>query len=238
MKSKIKLKHHKILAVIPARGGSTRIKNKNIKLLNGKPLIYYTIRESLKSKYITDVCISSDSNKILDLASKFGINYLIKRAKHLSTNLIPSFPSILDALLKIEKIKKFQYDYILMLQPTSPFRTSLDIDTCLRKLTSSKIFDSAVSVVDVEGTHPLRMKKITSGKLVNYMNIKGENMQPRQKLEKVYIRNGALYAIRRNQFINLKSLVGEKVMPYIMPKDKSINIDDEIDFKFAKLNFK
>ncbi len=240
MKSKAKFKKNKpkILGIIPARGGSTRIKNKNVKLLNNKPLIYYTIKESLNSKYISDVCVTSDSKTILDISKKYGIINLVKRNKYLSSNFIPSYPAVLHALLKIEKNNKTRYDYILMLQPTSPFRTSFDIDKCLSKLISSKNFDSAVSVVDVEGHHPERMKKIKNGKLLNYNNKKEENMLPRQKLEKIYIRNGAIYAIKRKEFVDLKSLVGLNVMPYVMPKSNSINIDDEIDFELAKIKFK
>ena len=225
----------KVLAVIPARSGSTRIKNKNIKYLNGRPLISYTIKESLKSIYITDVCVTSDSPKILNISKKYGINNIIRRTKNLSTKLIPTYPVVLDAMQRVEKIKKIKYDFLLLLQPTSPFRTHKDIDTCLKKLFSSKIFDSVVSVTDVGGAHPLRMKKIKNGKLINFIKNKVENMQPIQSLEKVYIRNGAIYIINRNNFLRLKSLVGNNVMPFIMDKNKSINIDDEIDFELAKI---
>ena len=130
----------------------------------------------------------------------------------------------------MEKYKNIKYDYFIMLQPTSPFRTGKDIDQALLNLTNSKS-DSIVSVVDVGGMHPLRMKTINiDGKLENYIPQERENMEPRQKLEKVYIRNGCIYASKVKVLENEKSIVGKACMPYEMSIENSINIDNEIDF--------
>ena len=124
-------------------------------------------------------------------------------------------------------------DYTL--QPTSPFRTGKDIDHALIQLTTCNS-DSIVSVVDVGGSHPLRMKIINDDKmLVNYIFQEKENMKPRQKLEKVYIRNGCIYASKVEVLFNEKSIVGKSCIPYVMSKENSINIDNELDFITAEI---
>ncbi len=228
----------KIIAIIPARGGSKRVKNKNIRLLNKKPLINYTIQEALKSKFIDEIVVTSDSEKILDIAKKFKSIHLVKRSKKLSNDSAQSFPVIKDAIKKIQNTRKINFDFFIMLQPTSPFRKVKDIDYCLKKLILKKNFESIVSVVDVGGSHPLRMKKIIKNKLVNYIEQERENMKPIAKLPKVYLRNGAIYASKINVLNTYKALVGKKVIPYVMIPELSINIDEEVDFILAELFYK
>ena len=224
-----------IIAIIPARAGSKRVKNKNIRFLNGKPLIQYSIEEAQKSNFINEIVVSSDSIKILNLAKQYENISIVKRSKDLSNDKAESFPVIVDAIKKISISKNKKFDYFIMLQPTSPLRKVRDIDFCLKKLINKFSYDSIVSVVEVGGYHPLRMKKIVNNKLVNYINQKKENMKPIAKLPKVYIRNGAIYASKLNVLTKYKSLVGKKVLPYLMSSQFSINIDEELDFKLAEL---
>ena len=165
---------------------------------------------------------------------EIGIDIPFLRPKELATDTIESFPVITHALNEMEKIKGYKYDYFILLQPTSPLRTAKDIDNALSILINSS-YDSIVSVVDVEGNHPLRMKKIDkNGMLINYVNQDGENMKPRQELDTVYIRNGCIYASKRDVLFSNKSIVGYRCLPYIMTKENSINIDSEIDFFLAE----
>ena len=120
-----------------------------------------------------------------------------------------------------------------MLQPTCPLRSTKDIDLSLRKLMNSNS-DSITSIKDVEGNHPNRMKVIKKRKLINFIEQGFEDMRPRQKLKKVYIRNGAIYISTRETILNKKTLVGKRNLPYIMPANRSTNIDTFKDLLEAK----
>jgi len=226
--------NQKILAVIPARSGSKGVKNKNIKILGDKPLVCHSIESALASNLITDVVVSTDSEEISKIAKESGAQVPFIRPKKLAIDIAESYPVIHHAILEMQTIKEIKYDYFIMLQPTSPFRSTDDINLALNKLIDSN-FDSIVSVVDVGGFHPLRMKKINNnGMLLNYVKQEGENMLPRQKLEPVFIRNGSIYASKTSVLFSYDSLVGPRCLPYIMSSEKSINIDSKIDFKIAE----
>lgn len=223
-----------VLAVIPARGGSKSIKKKNLVKINNKPLIKYSIESAINSNYIDDIVVSSDDKEIINYSNKKKILAPFIRPKHLSTDKAQSLPVVRHATKFMEKLKSVKYNYIIMLQPTSPLRTSEDIDKCLKIIESNKNIDSVVSIVDVGANHPFRMKMIKNNFLVNFINQGFEDMRPRQKLPIIYIRNGAIYLNKRNIIFTQKSLVGKVVKPYIMNKNRSINIDSFEDLIIAK----
>ena len=223
----------KIIAIIPARGGSKGIKKKNIASLKGKPLIFYSIKEAKKSKLISDLVVSTDSNEIAKIAKKYGAQVPFIRPKNLSTDFAGSAPVIKHALNFMEKFKKKKYDYVIMLQPTCPLRSTKDIDLSLRKLMNSNS-DSITSIKDFEGNHPNRMKVINKRKLINFIEQGFEDMRPRQKLKKIFIRNGAIYAFKRKVIMKQGTLVSKRNLPFIMPKERSVNIDTQEDFLIAK----
>lgn len=229
-------KNFGILAVIPARGGSKTIPKKNIYPLLGKPLIAYTIEEALKSKLITKVIVSSDDNEIIRIAKDFKTEAPFKRPKKLATDAALAISVIKHAVLELEKLDKIKYDYVIMLQPTTPLRTAEDIDQALKKLIKTKS-DSAIGVVDVGAIHPMRMKIIKNDKLLDLTKEPVENM-PRQKLKPVYIRNGAIYAVKRDVLINQNSFKGKTCRPFIMPPERSVNIDDWLDLQLAEILLK
>ena len=214
----------KIIAVIPAKGNSRAIPKKNIVKILGKPLIYYTIKEAKKSKLIDDLVVSTDSKEISKISKKYGAKVPFIRPKYLSTDFMQSLPVVKHALLFMEKLNKCKYDYVVMLQPTCPLRNCIDIDSSLKKLINSK-FQSITSIVDVGGNHPYRMKVIKKNRLYNFIDRGFEDMRARQKLKKIYIRNGAIYAATRNTIFKKNSLVGIKNLPYVMAKERSVNID-------------
>jgi CMP-N-acetylneuraminic acid synthetase len=231
---------YKILAVIPARKNSKRVPNKNMQLINRKPLIYYTIVEALKSKKITNVVLTTDSQKIFNYGKKFKkLNVPFLRPVKLAGDKIESLPVVKHATINMEKIKKIKYDFILLLQPTCPMRTSFDIDKAINLIISKKA-DTVISLSDVGPNHPFRMKKILkNGKIFNiFDNLKKENMKPIQKLKKFYIRNGAIYISKRNVIFTKKSLVGKKVFPYFMSSESNINIDTFDDLYLARYKMK
>ena len=222
-----------VLAVIPARKGSKGLKNKNMYPLKGKPLLYYTFNAASKSKYLSSIILSTDSDKIIKYSKKFKkIKCFFKRPKKLSGDKVLTYPVILHAVKEFEKKNKIKIDYFLLLQPTSPLRSAKDIDLSISKLISnSKGAKSLVSVTQVEASHPLRMKKITKKNLLeNYVKQKNyENMKPRQILPKVYIRNGAIYLGHRSILFKNKQLTHKICLPYVMPEERSLNIDSYTD---------
>lgn len=228
------LNSKKILAIIPARGGSKKIKNKNIVKIKNKPLIGYTIEQALKSKYIDEICLSSDSIKIINIAKSFGLNVFFKRPKILSTDYALTKDVVKHALKKSKKYFKKKFDYFILLQPTCPLRKSFHIDQSIKKLISSK-HNSLISICDVDGYHPNRMKVIKKNLLFNYSKKKSEDMRPRQKLPKVFIRNGAIY-LTKVSFFEKKKIISDKTsIPYLMEQDNSINIDGPLDLELAKI---
>lgn len=226
----------KILGVIPARGGSKGIPNKNIVDLCGKPLISYTIEAARKSKYLTDVIVSTDSEQIAAVAKSLGANVPFLRPKNLAADATPSAPVVAHAIEFMEKINQYKYDAVMLLQPTTPLRSTKDIDNVIKIWIEEEI-DSVVSVVNVGAEHPLRMKRIIGNRLINYIDQGVEDMRPRQQLPAVYIRNGAAYLRGRDEFMKSMSLVGEDVSPYVMPEERSINIDATKDLVYAQFVF-
>ena len=225
------------LAIIPARGGSKGIPRKNIAILNGKPLIYYTIEAAKKSEYLTDVVVSTEDVEIAKISRDLGALVPFIRPSNLATDEAESAPVIEHALKFMEDKRGFEYDAILMLQPTSPLRTNEHIDKSI-KLFVSQDCDSLVSIVPVGGNHPLRMKTLTGDRLSNYVNQGYWNMKPRQSLPEVFIRNGSIYLIKRDAFMHSKQLIGKSCLGFLMDEFESVNIDSPIDFKIADLILK
>lgn len=221
-----------VLGVIPARGGSKGVKNKNIKKINGKPLINYTIEEAQKSK-IDELIVSTDSDLISNLAISKGVIVPFIRPSDLASDSATSIDVINHALIEMERLSSKVYDYVIMLQPTTPFRTCTDIDNCIDLIKNNEQADSVISVVDVQGNHPARMKYIKDGKLIDPVFCEKTENQNRQELTPMYIRNGAIYLSSRETILK-KSFKGNICLAYEMDKFSSINIDSIEDFEYAK----
>lgn len=224
---------HRCLAIIPARSGSKGIKNKNIKDLSGKPLIYYTIKEAEKSKLINKVVVSTDSKKIAQIAIKFGVDVPFLRPKSLARDTTSMFPVIKHAVSFLEGVGE-KFDIIVILQPTSPLRTSRDIDRAIHKLMKTRA-DSIVTVCPVEYS-PYWMKVIKNGRIRPF--IKSKTFFRRQDSPDVYRLNGAIYVTKRNTLVREKSILGRDTRALIMKQDDSLDIDTELDFKLAELILK
>lgn len=224
----------KILAIIPARGGSKGVPQKNIKNLNEKPLIAYTINTALKSNVLSHVLVSTDDYKIRDVALEFGADVPFLREPEFATDHAPAIPMLKHVLINAERYYNISFDAVLMLQPTSPFKTVFDIDNSINMLLETSDADSVISVVSVGAYHPARMKFIRNGVLIDPEFCEAYENQPRQELEPMYIRNGAIYLVRRNTLIINNSLKGRKSLAYLMPPERSINIDTFEDFEKAE----
>jgi len=219
------------LAIIPARGGSKGLKNKNILPLKGKPLIAYTIETALESVIFDKVIVSTDSKKIANISSKHGAEIPFMRPKELATDTASSIDVAIHALSFFED-QGIHFDYFMLLQPTSPLRTSKDIINAI-KLAFEKDADVILSVCEVEHS-PLWTNILPDDLSMKHFireEIKGKS---RQQLPKFYRLNGAIYLAKVEYFLKTKDWFGEKSYAYIMPRERSIDIDDYIDFKLAE----
>lgn len=211
----------KVLAIIPARGGSKGIKNKNMVRLNGRPLIFYTLKAALESKKIDRVVVSSDDKDILDYAARYCET--IKRPYNLSKD-DSSTESVMDHVL--EELEKDDYEphIIVLLQPTSPMRTAKDIDEALGKLKSQ--FKSVISIT--EKHHHFNWKKLPKME-VSPKNYEIDKRPMRQDLDEEYEENGAIYITRRVHYEGVR--LEPPIYGYVMPKWRSFEIDDMEDLK-------
>jgi CMP-N-acetylneuraminic acid synthetase len=210
-----------ILAVIPARGGSKGIPRKNIRLLKDKPLIYYSIINALKSKYITDVYISSEDDEILALAAKFGAK-VHKRDKSIADDVTTLDPVIYDCYEYAQKINDITYDIIVTLQPTSPLLKTTSIDKAIKQILETDI-DTIISVKDA--TH-LSWKKIDDKYLPNY-----KQRVNRQYLTPTYTETGGFLITK---VISSHNRIGEKIDLFVLKSPESIDIDTYEDWNLCE----
>ena len=216
------------LAIIPARGGSKRLPRKNILDLCGKPLISWSIEAALKSKYISKVVVSSDDEEILNISSNFGAD-IIKRPYELANDTATTFDAIKHTINNLEK-----YDYIVLLQPTSPLRNEKHIDEAI-ELLEEKQADAIVSVCEMDHS-PLWSNTLPKdGNMNNFLRDEVLNKRS-QDLEKYYRVNGAVYICKTDKLLENKSFfLKDNIFAYIMDRKSSIDIDEEVDFEIAKV---
>lgn len=223
-------KSKKILAIIPARSGSKGLKDKNIKELNGKPMIAYTIEAAIQSNIFDDIVVSTDSKIYADIATKYGATVPFLRPNYLSTDKATT-NDVIEYTIKELKKNGREYDYLMILQPTSPLRSSNDILGAV-DLLFEKESNSVVSVCESEHS-PLYMNILDESlSMDNFLN--KDVKSRRQELPKYYRLNGAIYLSEVDYFLKYKNLYKEKSYAYIMDKRRSIDIDNEFDFTMAE----
>ena len=224
----------RILAITLARGGSKKIKNKNITLLNNKPLIYYTIKEAKKSKWISDYIVSTDSSKIAKISNKYGAETPFLRPKFLSRDKSKSIDALLHALKFMENLKGYKYDYIIELMATNPLKTYHDVDQILLKMIKNK-YDSMIAVNRLFDEHPARIKKIVKNRLKDF-NFKEPLESRRQDLKPyAFTRSGSIYGMSRKFLIKKLRYKSGISVPYILNPKRVLNIDEPKDLLFAKI---
>ena len=221
----------KILCTICARGNSKGIKNKNIKFLNGYPLIKYTIEQALNSKIFDEIVVSSDSNKILTLAKKYGVHNLILRPKELASDKAGKLESIKHALKKVENQNQNKYDVVIDLDVTSPLRKVSDIKKALSLFLKSKA--STVISATPSKKNPYYNQVTQSVKGVKLVKSKKAIFR-RQDAPKIYDLNASIYIYRRSSLIKSKTIYTKHSQLYIMPEERSIDIDNMLDFQLVE----
>ena len=206
-----------ILAIIPARGGSKRLPKKNIKILGGKPLISWTIEAARNSKFIDRIIVSTDSNEIAEISQKWGAEVPFIRPSSLATDDASSEDVILHAINWMEYEKNTVFDYFILLQPTSPFRTHNHIDDAIKKITKNCYGDALVSVYKGLGKKQNNLKELTG----------------KQK-HSSFVVNGAVYICKINIFKTDYSFYRRNCLIMNMSKKCSIDIDSKRDWKNAE----
>ncbi|MCP3872945.1 MAG: acylneuraminate cytidylyltransferase family protein [Desulfobacteraceae bacterium] len=217
-------KEKKILAVITARGGSKGVHRKNIKLAGGKPLIAWMINAAKKSKYIDRLILSSDDSEIISVAQNLGCDAPFVRPLELAQSKSSVSDVIIHALNKLQG-----FDYVMLLQPTSPLTITEDIDGCVDFCINSKAY-SVVSVTEPQKNPYWTFTMGDDNNLAPVFEQKYFNMQ-RQELPSVYTPTGAIYIAQSKWFLKNKSFYSELTKGYFIPKERSLDIDSELDFK-------
>ncbi|EQA61150.1 acylneuraminate cytidylyltransferase family protein [Leptospira alexanderi] len=217
----------KILGLIPARGGSKGIPRKNIKFIAGKPLIVWTIEAALKSKYLASIVVSTDDSEIAEVAKQTGASVPFLRPSELATDYSSGIDPVLHALDNLP-----EFDYIMLLQPTSPLRTSMDIDDCIEFAMKRKT-NSVVSVCETQ-ENPFWMFCLDDSlRMTKLLNV--EDVKRRQDSPKIFSLNGSIYLSEVNYFREKKKFITEDTLAYLMSKESSIDIDDMMDWKLAEI---
>ena len=226
-----------ILGVILARGGSKGVKKKNLRKINKKPLIYYTIKEAVKAEVFNNIVVSTECEKIAKIAKSFGAEVPFLRPKKLATDKSKAIDAIYHAFTEIEKQQGVKYDYIVELLCTNPFKNYLDIRKVLKMQLRSKA-DSVIAVRKLEDNHPIRIKKIVRGRIVNFC-LKEIPESRRQDLKPdAYVRCGSIYSMRRDMLLKKKRYGTKNSLAYVMPEKRVVNIDTKRDFDFANFLMK
>jgi len=221
----------KVLCTICARSGSKGVKNKNLKKINKKTLIDISLTQAIKSKIFSNIIVSSDSDKILDVSKKYKV-ILHRRSKKLSTDKSPKIPVIRDALKFAEKKTNQKYDYIIDLDVTSPLRNILDIKKSFAKFLKKKN-SNLFTVTNARRNPYFNMIEISNNKI----KICKKNIKPftrRQDAPNVFELNASIYIWKRDWLLKSDNLISNKTGYYLMPMNRSMDIDSDYDFKIVE----
>jgi CMP-N,N'-diacetyllegionaminic acid synthase len=229
----------RVLAVVPARGGSKSIPHKNITPLAGRPLIEYTIGPALESHLVDRVVVSTDDEKIAEVARDAGAEVPFLRPPELAKDDTPTLPVLQHLLSELDREEGYRPAALLLLQPTSPFRTTRHIDESITLFLERRP-DSLVSTVEVpHNFNPVSLMKLEDGLLKPYIAREGTRILRRQDKPEVYARNGPVILISAYATLTeLNDLYGESTLPYEMSPRDSLDVDGPEDLQLAELLMK
>jgi CMP-N-acetylneuraminic acid synthetase len=222
----------KTLGIVPARGGSKRIARKNMLHLAGKPLVAWAIDAACAARSLDRVVVSSDDAEILQLTRRRDPTLALERPAEISGDLAPAIEYVRHALAELESRGEGPFDAVAIVQPSSPLTRAQDIDATVELLETSGA-DSAVSVMRLDhAVHPLKMKTLDGDRLLPYLEEERGRMAAHE-LPAVYVRNCAVYATRRAS-IDRGQVIGDDCRGYVMPRERSLDINEEMDLLFAE----
>ena len=221
-----------VLALVNARGGSKGVPRKNVRPLLGKPLIAWSIEAGLAATRVTSVVVSTDDPEIAEVARRHGARVPFRRPAALATDESLQIDTVRHAVSFLEAQDEF-HDVVLILQPTSPLRRPEDVDGALQLLETSGA-DSVISVCDVGGRHPLTCYRAGADGALSPLLPSDPRGVLRQNFDTVLWRNGAIFAMRRDVVMTRNSLYGARTVGYLMPEERSFNIDSLFDLKVTE----
>lgn len=221
----------KRIAIIPARSGSKGLKDKNIKELNGKPLIAYSIEAAVESKMFDKVFVSTDSQKYADIAIQYGADASFLRSEENSSDTAGSWDVIREVISRFKEIGKV-YDEVMLLQATSPLRTAYDIVKSIELLHEKK-GNAVVSLTECDHS-PIWCNTLPEDKSMDKFDREEYKDLPRQMLPTFYRYNGAIYLVTAKELQNKEHMLEKGCYAYIMPQSRSIDIDTALDFMIAE----
>lgn len=223
------IQSQRVLAVIPARGGSKGVPRKNIREVAGKPLIAWTIDEARKSKYIDRLILSSEDPEIISVGKEWGCDVPFVRPQELARDDTPGFDTVVHALESLPE----QYEYVIMLQPTSPLRLVEDIDGCL-ELCLDQDAPACVSVTAADKS-PYWMYRLDEGGYLIPLLAQETPVYYRQGLPPVYVLNGAVYVAQTGWLKRHRTFLTPETLACLMPKERSVDIDNEMDITLCDI---
>lgn len=218
----------RILGVIPARGGSKGVPRKNIREIAGKPLIEWTIEEAKQSKYIDRLILSSEDEEIIDIARSLTCEVPFVRPKELAKDDTPGVEPVIHAIKALPE----KFDYVVLLQPTSPLRNSQDIDECVELCIHRKA-KTCVSVTEPDKS-PYWMYRLDEEQRMRPLISTDRFYFRRQDLPKAYALNGAVYVADCQWLVENRTFLTDDTLAYRMPTERSLDIDTEMDFQFLE----
>jgi CMP-N,N'-diacetyllegionaminic acid synthase len=224
-----------VLGIIPARGGSKAVPRKNLAPVFGKPLISYTIDAALAARSLGDVVVSTEDPEIADVARRGGARVPFVRPAPLASDTAKTFPVIAHALTWLAENEGAHYELVVVLQPTAPLRLPEDIDAAVAALRARPEAESLVSLVAVDDPHPYKMKALVDGWVRPFLDPSAENVgMRRQDCPEAYALNGAIYIAKVASLLQRTELLAAPVLPFVMPRGRSVNVDSELDLQFAE----
>jgi CMP-N,N'-diacetyllegionaminic acid synthase len=227
----------KILCTICARGGSKGVKNKNIKPINGKPLIAYTVVQALQSKLFEHVVISTDSDNIANIAKEYGAEVFFKRSDEMASDTAGKLDVIKDAFVRSEEHYEEKYDYLIDLDATAPLREVEDIIKSFKQFIDNKNDNLITAMPSRRSPYFNLIEQNKEGKVYLSKTLDARILR-RQDAPKSYDMNASIYIWKREVILNQKELFLENTGLYIMPEERSIDIDTEMDYKFVEFIMK
>lgn len=222
----------KTLGIIPARAGSKRCPRKNIRKLGGKPLVAWTIEAGLGARRLDRLIVTSDDPEVLEIAGRYDSRLPLVRPAALATDQALAIEYVRHALDELESRGEGPFEAIAILQPSSPFTSSEDVDATIA-LCDSTGADSAVSVMKLDFmVHPFKMKVMEADRLLPFLEDEKGRMAAHQ-LPTIFVRNGCVYVTRRSS-IEKNQVIGDDCRGYVMPRERSVDINDEADLLYAE----
>lgn len=225
----------KILCTICARGGSVGVKNKNIRDLCGKPLIAHSIIQAKKANLFDKIAVSSDSEEIRHIATKWGADYVIDRPAELASSTAPKIPVIQHAFLEAERFARDHFDFIVDLDATSPLRFVEDIVDAFNQFAACEEAENLVTAMPARRSPYFNMLEVGENRFAKLVKQNPEPIHRRQDTPACYDMNASIYIWKRNTLLNSQSTITDRTLLYVMPEERSFDIDSLLDWKIVSL---